>query len=671
MHWLWQAGRSAARSSGADRAAAALRGLASAAHGADADTGAGADAPAERTSGQTRRNNRLRYFVVSNNPAAGLELLEASVLRRPFGGGGGSMLRMLQLPPPAVCSKLLHQAAQSRQHVEKAASLARALALQGVALEQRTLLALATGLAQLGQVEPAMPLLDLALSGSGSSPAPGGEHPTAGLPRGQLLPLLTLLMDSAARAGDTVAVTRVLSHMAGTGLMPSTPSMTSLLQCFMRMGRGHVAHEVLGWMRAHGLQPSVYTYTALLALPTWQSHAESRRALDQARKIYEHMRADGVTPNAHFYAAYLSACSRAGALGEAERAWQDMLQGGVARDLITYSAMIGACAKCRAPARGLALYRGMRAAGIRPDVVAATSALAALRGSPGAAPDARAVWADMRAAGVAPNGLAVAALLGVLLDEGELDEALGLLASLPDEAGASPAGGGACDVPRLYENLMLALAQRRQLGLVRQLALHAKSRALLPTPGMAAALLTAAALESGHSRAPWLLAPDDGRRRAPGPQPPHPAAAWPGWQPGAAEQACLLGAADPLACVPGLEGRGPAAGRAGPAAVLVALGSLAAHGRADEATRLADWAAAAGWGRHERYHRWTQRLLLFSALNGPGDARAAARVSRALGGPRRDQGGGGGDEGPWDARTRREVAAALRAHAPATAARDK
>jgi hypothetical protein len=80
-----------------------------------------------------------------------------------------------------------------------------------------------------------MPLLDLALSGSGSTPAPGGGHPTAAaaaaaLPRGQLLSLLTLLMDSAARAGNTVAVMQVLSHMADTGLMPSTHSMTSLLQ---------------------------------------------------------------------------------------------------------------------------------------------------------------------------------------------------------------------------------------------------------------------------------------------------------------------------------------------------------------------------------------------------------------------------------------------------------
>lgn len=58
MYWLWQAGRAASRSNGADRAAAALRGLASAAHaagaGVDAGTGARTDVPTERASGHTR-----------------------------------------------------------------------------------------------------------------------------------------------------------------------------------------------------------------------------------------------------------------------------------------------------------------------------------------------------------------------------------------------------------------------------------------------------------------------------------------------------------------------------------------------------------------------------------------------------------------------------------------
>ena len=50
--------------------------------------------------------------------------------------------------------------------------------------------------------------------------------------------------------------------------------------------------------------------------------------------------------------------------------------------------------------------------------------------------------------------------LGIYPQSEDILAIAGLLASLPDECGAPPAGGGTCDVPGLYEHLMLALAQR-------------------------------------------------------------------------------------------------------------------------------------------------------------------------------------------------------------------
>jgi pentatricopeptide repeat protein len=209
------------------------------------------------------RNNQLRFFVISNQPAAGLDLLERSILGQPIAGAPGAPPRFLKLPPAAVCNKVLHSAAQSRDAalVSKAADLADALALHSVGVEGRTLRALAGALGRQGAVGRALPLLDRWLAGQAE--ALEDDEAAAQEP----LHLLTALVEAAARAEDAPSVLATLARFAAVGLNPSTPSMTSLLQCFMRLGHVDTAHAMVAWMRRNGLRPSAFTYTALLALP--------------------------------------------------------------------------------------------------------------------------------------------------------------------------------------------------------------------------------------------------------------------------------------------------------------------------------------------------------------------------------------------------------------------
>lgn len=184
-----------------------------------------------------------------------------------------------------------------------------------------------------------------------------------------------------------------------------------------------------------------------------------------------------------------------------------------------------------------------------------------------------------------------------------------------------------------------------------------RARGLSQTLGTASALLTAQALQHGHTTAKWLLQPA-GSGGAEGPAGGGKGGSTSKVQiPDEAVESCLLGRGSPQECVHRLmqQGGGTAGGGRRPcpstAAANVVLGGLAVRGHADEAFQVFDWmkqrrkaaeqqvaaAAAAAATRSERARTyggapflaavpgapdaWTHQLLLFAALNAPAERR--------------------------------------------------
>ncbi|PRW55912.1 hypothetical protein C2E21_5247 [Chlorella sorokiniana] len=697
-------------------------------------------------------SKELRYYVLKDEKEGGLSMLESAVYRTPMLGPTGALRLHERIPPPGVCASLLRKAVQDPGLAEKAAEIAEALMLQGTRLEASTMRAIVDSLAKADALPEALPMVDAWLQQQEEALQ---DDANTRVP----LQLLTTLMDTAARTENTHVILQVLTRMARIGVLPSPQSLTTLLQCFMRLGQVQVAHQVLDWMRRNNLEPNIYSYTALLALPRNMSESAAPELLRQAQAAYQKMQDDGVQPNARFYTEYLRVCGRVGDLQAAQEAWQDARRLGVQSDVILFTAMIDACAKCRDPQAALQVFGEMRQSGVRPDVVAYTSLLSALQGTPQAVVDARELWASMRADGVAPSGMAVAAYLDILLTEGEIDQALQLLADsqasrpavssrlrvqrgaaqagrraaapgrtkwqlkaqrlLEDsglleegqegeellaaaaapaapptagataaaeaaeaeaaEAGAEGAAGAAgaaeaaeaeeappegepIDLPRLYEHFMFAMAHKGQFAVVEQMARHMRSRDLRHTAGTASALLTAQALQHGHTTAKWLL------------QPPGTAGGKPGvdgggsgggssggsgdsrdvWVPTPLVDVCLLGRGNPKEVAERLIAndstrKAQQGWRPDASACNVVLAGLAVRGSTQEAFQLfehmkqqqqeqqqqraaaaAERAAAAGgtaggaaarrlrmpW-RQVAPNQWTYSLLLFAALNAP------------------------------------------------------
>ncbi|KFM28049.1 Solute carrier family 25 member 44 [Auxenochlorella protothecoides] len=195
----------------------------------------------ERFNSRTKRDNRLRYFVVSNQPSSALRLLEQTVFRVPMVDTSGRE-KFLKLPPASVCNKVLDSAAQEAQLTGRAAELADALLLQGIPLEAKTLRSLVMGLAGTGRLEDALPFLDRWLAaeeaergraGPQGAAAPdddergdGGSAPLAAPSPRHVHRTLSWLLEIAARRGSTPGIVAVLSRAARVQVVPSVQSVT-------------------------------------------------------------------------------------------------------------------------------------------------------------------------------------------------------------------------------------------------------------------------------------------------------------------------------------------------------------------------------------------------------------------------------------------------------------
>eukprot|EP00890_Picochlorum_soloecismus_P004448 jgi/Picsp_1/5003/NSC_02366-R1_pentatricopeptide repeat-containing protein len=108
---------------------------------------------------KTRRDNRIRYFVVNQKVEDALDLLKKSVDRIPLDGSGEqSAMKYLKLPPPSVCNKVLHAAAKTskRSIVEEAAAIIKVLRNQKVDIFSRTIITVFKGFKSLGQMDAGM-----------------------------------------------------------------------------------------------------------------------------------------------------------------------------------------------------------------------------------------------------------------------------------------------------------------------------------------------------------------------------------------------------------------------------------------------------------------------------------------------------------------------------------
>lgn len=372
----------------------------------------------------------------------------------------------------------------------------------------------------------------------------------------------------------------------------------------------------------------------------------------QVQEALADMRAEGVAPTPHLYAALIRVCSRALNSEAAWAAWRDMQAAGLQPDLVLYSTMIDACAKSRDVAAALQLYEDMRQRGVQPDVVAYSSLLAALRGSSGASQQAAAVWSAMCGeAGIRPNSFSLAAYLDILLASGDTEEALQLLSQAAELAGEDPASSddgpaGPINLGALYAQALLSAAHRGDVELAAQLVLHMHSRGVQHTAATVAALLTMQASQRSCAAAKWLL---------------H-AKAWRDCGVWAVSEAtvhsCLLGkgsaeAAADRAMVQHISGDRVPVGE-----VMALLGGLAVQAKPAQALQLYRWAQANGAALG-----WTAlKLLMFGALNAcpPQPELVLAVVAESREHSR------GIERGWWDQRTERAVLIALR-KAPTTA----
>lgn len=582
-----------------------------------------AEPAAEQLTSRTKRDNKIRFFVINNRPSDAVDLLERSLSRTPIVDAAAQKLRYLKLPPASVCNKVLDSAAQTREPdlVLRAADLAGALQLEGVAVEARTAQSLVGALAASGAVDRGIQLLD----GWLASNADLLEDDAAA--EGGPLGVATALLEAAARADDPDAVSQVLLRMARTGLSPPLHTMTAIIQCYARLGHIDTAHAILGWMRRAEMEVTAHAYAALMTLPLSLSPALGRSFMAKSKAAYAEMKAAGVPPTAHFYAAYIAACGRLRELEAARDAWLDMEESEVEPDLILYSAMIDACAKGGDTAGAFHLYDEMRDRGVEPDGVAYATLLAAAAGG---APDrARRLWAEMAAGGVVPDARAARIYLDNLLRGGETHAALKLLRDA-----ASPA---------LYEAAAEAAGARLQARLLRELVAQAQEVGVGVTAGMWGSLLNARARKARGGAARWRLPPDDADAGRP-------------LAGGDAVVESLLAALDSSAeeGAAAAERAGEAAALGTPADAAAAAAWLSAEGLEERALAVYE-SAAEGMDRSTR--AWALRALMAGALAAPGAGQVPLLLAVVADARRWSAAGSG-----WwfDGRTQKQVTRLLR-----------
>jgi pentatricopeptide repeat protein len=344
------------------------------------------------------------------------------LLRRPIIDPATNKARYLKLPPASVCNKVLDSVSQVEDPdlITRAADLAGALQLEGVGVEARTAQSLIHGLAHVGMVDKGIELLDGWMNANidvledDDAAQEGPAH------------VMATLLEAAARADDTDAITQVLLRMARVGLSPSPHTMTTLLQCFSRLGNINTAHSMLQWMRRSGIEPQAVHYAALMTLPAVTvTGTKAQNFLTKAKEAYQDLKAHDIQPTAYFYAAYINVLSRLRDLDAARDAWLDMERvESIEPDLVCYTTMIDACAKGGDVDGAFHLYGEMQKHGIKPDAVVFATLISAVSLKIDQAKD---IWSDMKKEGIVPDTRTVSVYLDALLKSGEYQDALELL----------------------------------------------------------------------------------------------------------------------------------------------------------------------------------------------------------------------------------------------------
>ncbi len=391
--------------------------------------------------------------------------------------------------------------------VIRAADLAGALQIQGVGIEARTAQSLINGLAHVGRVDRGIELLDgwmnanIEILEDDEAAQEGPAH------------VMATLLEAAARADDTDAITQVLLRMARVGLSPAPHSMVTLLQCFSRLGNINTAHNMLEWMRRSGIEPTAVHYAAVMTMPSvTMTSSKAQNFLAKAKEAYQDMKAHDVQPSAYFYAAYINVCSRLKDLDAARDAWLDMERDDtIEPDLVCYTTMIDACAKGGDVDGAFHLYEEMPKNGIKPDGVVFATLISAVSL---AVDQAKEIWRDMKKAGIKPDARTISVYLDALLRAGENTSALELLlesSSASEKKGAGAAGA----VAGLFEQAISSAAGKADITLLKSLIQQIKVNNVQFTTMAVTSLLTARARQiqnnkkqgtSGESAAlPWHI----------------------------------------------------------------------------------------------------------------------------------------------------------------------
>jgi pentatricopeptide repeat protein len=398
-------------------------------------------------------------------------------------------VRYLKLPPASVCNKVLDSVSnvEDPDLVVRAADLAGALQLEGVSIEPRTAQSLINGLAHAGMIDKGFELLDGWMNANvevledDDAAQDGPAH------------VMATLLEAAAQADDTDAITQVLLRMARVGLSPASHSMTTLLQCFTRLGNITTAHSMLQWMRRSGIEPQAVHYAALMTMPAVTSipTKAQQNFLIKAKEAYQDMKSHDVQPSPHFFAAYINACSRFRDLDAARDAWLDMERyQNVDPDLVCYTTMIDACAKGGDIDGAFHLYEEMQKNGIKPDAVVFATLISAVSL---AVDQTKEIWKDMKKEGITPDTRTISVYLDALLNAGESADALELLKESCSARSVGSEKKLGLLVAGLYEQAISFAAEREDIEMLRSLVTHMKELSVHFTTYAVTSLLTARA----------------------------------------------------------------------------------------------------------------------------------------------------------------------------------
>jgi pentatricopeptide repeat protein len=156
----------------------------------------------------------------------------------------------------------------------------------------------------------------------------------------------------------------------------------------------------------------------------------------KALSIWDDMKAAGVTPTGHAFAAAMSACAAGSNWQQAVALFEDMCSAGIKPDVVSCTALISALAAAGQWQRGESVVQWMLSTGVRPNVRTFTALLTALGNARqwDRAFEMLELMQHSSWGGVSPNAYTYSALLKALGECGEWQRAERLFAMLEQQA---------------------------------------------------------------------------------------------------------------------------------------------------------------------------------------------------------------------------------------------